>query len=46
VKVGGEEWSAISQNNLKIKIGKKVTVQKIEGNKLIVLEIEKEKEEE
>lgn len=44
VKVGGEEWSAISSKNEKIMIGKKVIIQKIEGNKLIVAEIEKREE--
>jgi len=40
IKVGGEEWSAASENNQKIKIGKKVLIQNIEGNKLIVVETE------
>ncbi|MDO9577063.1 MAG: NfeD family protein [Candidatus Cloacimonadales bacterium] len=44
VKVGGEEWSAISSKNEKIKIGKKVIIQKIEGNKLIVAEADKKEE--
>ena len=36
VKVGGEEWSAVSENNIMLEKGKKVVVHKIEGNKLIV----------
>jgi membrane protein implicated in regulation of membrane protease activity len=44
VKVGGEEWSAVSLINSKIKVEKKVVVHKIEGNKLIVTEIEKKEE--
>ena len=36
VKVGGEEWSAISEIDLPIPKGKRVVVKRIEGNKLIV----------
>ncbi|MFC1898511.1 NfeD family protein [Candidatus Cloacimonadota bacterium] len=42
VKVGGEEWSAVSGDNKKIKVGKKVTIQKIDGNKLIVVDADKQ----
>lgn len=37
VKVGGEEWSAVSKDEKKIEKNKKVIIEKIEGNKLIVL---------
>lgn len=36
VKVGGEIWSAISEENLEINNGDKVKVLSIDGNKLIV----------
>jgi membrane protein implicated in regulation of membrane protease activity len=36
VKIESEEWSAISENNLEISEGTKITVTGIEGNKLIV----------
>ena len=36
VKVGGETWSAASDNEADLKIKDKVTVVKIDGNKLIV----------
>ena len=36
VKVGGEEWSAVSEEKMMLKTGKKVVVQKVEGNKLII----------
>jgi membrane protein implicated in regulation of membrane protease activity len=36
VKVGGEGWSAIAQNNEEIPINTKVTVIEVEGNKLVV----------
>jgi membrane protein implicated in regulation of membrane protease activity len=36
VKIGGEEWSAISEDNSELKEGSKVVVIDIEGNKLIV----------
>ncbi len=37
VKVGGEEWSAISEEGKKIEQNKNIIVSKVEGNKLIVL---------
>ncbi|MCK4312472.1 MAG: NfeD family protein [Candidatus Cloacimonetes bacterium] len=36
VKVGGEEWSAVSEDGKKIEKDEKVTIIKVEGNKLIV----------
>ena len=36
VKVGGEEWSAVSENGEKIEKDEKVIIIKVEGNKLIV----------
>lgn len=45
VKVGGEEWSAVSEDGKKIGKDKKVTIQNVEGNKLIVT-IKKDEEEE
>jgi len=36
VKVGGEEWTAISKDNQAIASGSKVEIVEIEGNKLIV----------
>lgn len=46
VKVGGEEWSAISEDGKKIEKDKKVMIIKIEGNKLIVsMKEERQKEE-
>jgi len=36
VKVGSEEWAAISQNGESIELNTKVEVEEIEGNKLIV----------
>lgn len=36
VKVGGEEWSAISRDGKAILKDEKVTVERVEGNKLIV----------
>ncbi|MFW5799582.1 MAG: NfeD family protein [Spirochaetota bacterium] len=36
VKIGGEEWSARSIDNEIIKVGEKVIVKRIEGNKVIV----------
>lgn len=36
VKVGGEEWSAISRDGKKIEKSQKVLIEKIDGNKLIV----------
>ena len=40
VKIGGEEWAAVSQNNKEIKKDARVTVNDIEGNKVIVTVIE------
>lgn len=40
VKVGGEVWSAISENEAEIPVNTKVTIMKIDGNKLIVKTIE------
>jgi len=37
VKVGGEEWTAIEENQQSIETGAKVVVQGIDGNKLIVV---------
>jgi membrane protein implicated in regulation of membrane protease activity len=37
VKVGGEEWTAIEENQQSIELGAKVLVQGIDGNKLIVV---------
>ena len=36
VKIRGEEWTAISENNSEIRAGEKVKILKIDGNKLIV----------
>ncbi len=36
VKIGGEEWTAISEDDQPIPQGTKIEVQNIEGNKLIV----------
>lgn len=36
VKIGGEEWSAVSEDNQEIVKGAKITVTGMEGNKLIV----------
>jgi len=36
VKVGGEEWVAISEDNSPIDVGEKVLISGIDGNKLIV----------
>lgn len=38
VKVGGEEWSAISKNKEKITENTRIIVESFEGNKLIVIE--------
>jgi len=40
VKVGGEEWSAISDKNEIIENGVKVIINSVEGNKLIVSKFE------
>lgn len=37
VKIGGEEWSAVSQDDKKIEKDENIIVVKVEGNKLIVL---------
>jgi membrane protein implicated in regulation of membrane protease activity len=37
VKVGGEEWVAVSQDNSPIELDAKVTVQDVDGNKLVVV---------
>ncbi len=36
VKIEGEIWRAITQNNSPVEIGRKVTVREVEGNKLVV----------
>lgn len=36
VKIGGEEWSAISEDNVEIPAGDKVVIVRVEGNKLVV----------
>jgi len=36
VKIGGEEWTAVSEDNQPIQLGVKIEVLNIEGNKLIV----------
>jgi len=36
IKINGEEWSAISNDNQIIEVGKKVKILNIDGNKLIV----------
>jgi membrane protein implicated in regulation of membrane protease activity len=40
VKLGGEIWRAITKDDSKLMIGQKVTVKKIEGNKVIVEPLE------
>ena len=40
VKVGGETWSAVTENDADMKIAEKIQVVKIDGNKLIVKIIE------
>ncbi len=37
VKVGGEEWSAVVEDQQEVELGAKVIVQGIDGNKLIVV---------
>jgi len=44
VKIGGEEWSAISQNGRQIGKDKKIVVEKVDGNKLVVIIRDEEKE--
>jgi len=41
VKIRGEEWAAISENNSEIQVGEKVKIIKIDGNKLIVKNLTK-----
>ena len=36
VRIGGEIWRAVTQNESPVEIGRKVTVRKVEGNKLVV----------
>ena len=43
VKIGGEEWSAVSKDNNEIKKDARIVVNDIEGNKVIVTLIEEEK---
>lgn len=38
VKVGGEEWSAISDHNQELNVGQLITVKNVDGNKLVVSE--------
>jgi membrane protein implicated in regulation of membrane protease activity len=45
VKIGGEEWSAVSADNTKIAKEEKVVIEKVEGNKLIVKKKENNNEE-
>ena len=45
VKVGGEEWSAVSADGTKIAKEEKVVIENVEGNKLIVKKKEENKEE-
>ena len=40
VKIGGEEWAAISKDNNQITKDTRITVKNIEGNKVIVTAIE------
>ena len=42
VKIGGEEWSAVSKDGKRITEGTKIRVSSFEGNKLIVNVIEEE----
>jgi len=42
VKIGGEIWSAISIDEKTIEVGKNVVVKKVEGNKVIVKNLEEE----
>jgi membrane protein implicated in regulation of membrane protease activity len=46
VKVGGEEWSAVSEDGEKIEKDEKVIIIKVEGNKLIVSQKEEIQKEE
>ncbi|MBD3233735.1 MAG: hypothetical protein GF315_08420 [candidate division Zixibacteria bacterium] len=36
VKVGGEEWSALCQDDVEVEVGERIVVTAIDGNKLIV----------
>ncbi len=45
VKIGGEEWSAVSVDGMNIAEEEKVVIEKVEGNKLIVKKKEENKEE-
>jgi membrane protein implicated in regulation of membrane protease activity len=40
VKIGGETWSAVSENGLEIPLSARIQVVKLDGNKLIVKKIE------
>ncbi|MFO8145054.1 MAG: NfeD family protein [Candidatus Syntrophosphaera sp.] len=40
VKIGGEEWVAVSEDDTQIKIETKVVVKDIDGNKLVVAKTE------
>ena len=42
VKIGGEEWAAVSKDNNKIDKDTRVTIKDIEGNKVIVTVIEEQ----
>jgi len=39
VKMGGEEWPAIEENQLPVELGSKVEVVGIDGNKLIIKKV-------
>ena len=39
VKIGGEQWSAISSDNLQISVKTLIIVDSVEGNKLIVKKV-------
>ena len=39
VKIGGEQWSAISSDNLQISVNTLIIVDSVEGNKLIVKKV-------
>ena len=41
IKIMGQDWAALSENNQVIDTGKKVIVVNVAGNKLIVKEVEK-----
>ncbi len=44
VKIGGEEWSAVTRDGKAIAEGEKISVESSEGNKLIVSKIEAKEE--